>query len=362
MDLPGWVEVLWGELRFRELAERESGEGFQRLFQQVMRAVDGDDFLQVRPVGRHGDFKCDGWGMRSRTCYAVYGPFTRQNREQVRRKIAGDLHGAVRAWPEMREWRLVHNDLAGLSALVAAALVSLREDMDAAAPHITILPPWGPQDLWSLLRQAPAAARAAVLGTHGWRPDPDRLADFVGVSDDPVSVSAARSVAQLVDGFAAGGVVDPLAAKAFAGVLAMFLLGDEVTFKIQATMLEQRCQADPFETMLASVVFCVKAVQLWEATTGEDLRLWSDMLTASGLTVPHVTQIVTSAALGTEAGGLLPGHPDDQRKVTMNLGQVTAATLHLTADYRSGPLVSVLRDLLISVQQESPHSGGSSMT
>ncbi|WP_322749370.1 MULTISPECIES: hypothetical protein [unclassified Frankia] len=141
MDLPDWVEQLWGELRFKELVGQESGEGFQRLFQQVMKAVDGDDFAEVRPVGKHGDFKCDGWGMESWTCYAVYGPFTRKTPAQVRLKFARDLHGATRSWPNMRAWRLVHNDVAGLSALVVAALASLREEVDMNARQVRILPP-----------------------------------------------------------------------------------------------------------------------------------------------------------------------------------------------------------------------------
>ena len=106
--------------------------------------------------------------------------------------------------------------------------------------------------------------------------------------------------------------------------------------------------------MLTSVVFCVKAVQLWEEATGEKPELWADKLTACGATIPYVTQLVTSARLGTAAAEPLPGHPDDQRKVTMNLGQVTAATLQLTAGYRPASLVSVLQDLLIGVQREPP--------
>ena len=83
MDLPEWVDELWSELRFAELAARESGEGFQRLFQRVMKAADGESFLEVRPVGKYGDFKCDGWDTSSQTCYAVYGPFTRKTPDEV---------------------------------------------------------------------------------------------------------------------------------------------------------------------------------------------------------------------------------------------------------------------------------------
>lgn len=159
-------------------------------------------------------------------------------------------------------------------------------------------------------------------------------------------------MAQLLDGFAAGGVVEPLAACAFARSVAMFLLGDETTFTTQSSLLERRCQDDPFETMLTAVVFCVKAVQLWESATSGKPQLWADMLASCGLTIPYIRQIVLSARLGVESDESLPGHPEDQQKVTMNLGQVTAMTLQLTADHRVDPIVSVLQDLLIGVQRE----------
>lgn len=356
MGFPDWIDLLWGELRFKELVGLQIGEGYQRLFHQVMKAVDGDDFLDVRPTGKYGDYKCDGWEMHSATCYAVYGPFTRKTPDQVRRKIENDLRGAIQAWPEMRNWRFVHNDYTGLSALVVDALVTLRKAIDASASHVTILPPWGPKDLWWLLRQAPAEARASVVGIQARRLNPDLLDDFVGVDDDPVSVSAGRSVAQLLDGFAAGGVVDPLAATTFGGALTMFLLGDETTFNRQATLLEQYCHDDPFEAMIASIVFCVQAVKLWEAVTGEESELWAEAMVACGSTVPYITGIVMSALHGITAKESPSGHPEDQLKVTMNLGQVTAMTLRLAADHRPEPLVSILQDLLIAVQRVPPAS------
>lgn len=312
MDLPEWVDELWSELRFAELAARESGEGFQRLFQRVMKAADGESFLEVRPVGKYGDFKCDGWDTSSQTCYAVYGPFTRKTPDEVREKIESDLHGALRAWPEMRNWRFVHNDQAGLSALVAAALVSLRDDPDPAARHVTLLPPWGPKGLWWLLRQAPVDARASLLGTQPWSLNRRQFESFADAGEDPVSVSAGRSVAQLIHGFADGGLVAPLTGTAFAGTLAMFLLGDENAFRGEAVLLEQRCRTDPFETMVTAVMFCVLGVQMWEEATGRQPEAWAE----TGMTVPYITQIVLSARAGTDPGrppSRPPGRPAESR-------------------------------------------------
>lgn len=351
VDLPEWVDQLWGELRFAELAAQESGDGFQRLFQRVMKAVDGESFLDIRPIGKFGDFKCDGWDAVSHTCYAVYGPFTRKTPAQVHRKIAGDLHGAVRAWPGMRNWRLVHNDQAGVSVLVAAALVSLQDNPAPTARNVEVLPPWGPKDLWWLLRQAPPDVRASVLGAQPWSLNRRQFQGLVGANDNPVSVSAGRSVAQLVHGFAEGGLVDPLAGTAFAGTLTMFLLGDEDIFHGEAALLEQRCREDPFETMLTAVMFSVLALRLWEEATGGTPEAWASGVVDCGATVPYITQIVLSARTGTDPEDPLPGHPGDQQKVTMNLGPVTAMTLLEAASHVPYPLISVLQDLIIRAQR-----------
>jgi hypothetical protein len=102
--------------------------------------------------------------------------------------------------------------------------VSLRDDPALAERRVAVLPPWGPRDLWWQLRQAPADARASILGTQPWSLDRRQFESFTEAGDDPISVAAGRSVAQLIHGFAEDGLVDPLAGTAFAGTLAMFLL------------------------------------------------------------------------------------------------------------------------------------------
>jgi hypothetical protein len=238
----------------------------------------------------------------------------------------------------MHAWRLVHNDFADLGAVVAAALVPLQKDAETIAPHVTILPPWGPKDLSWLLRRTSTEAKAAILGTHGWRLSESRHPEFCTLGNDPVSASAGQSVAQLLDGFAAGGVVDPLTASAFAGAPAAFLLGDEAAFKQRAGLLEQRCNDDPFEAMLTAITFGVKATQMWESATGETAELLAESWIASESTVRYVAQLVLPALHGTEPEQSIPGHPDDQRKVTMHLGTVTAMTLKFDRRPRSLPL------------------------
>lgn len=193
-----------------------------------------------------------------------------------------------------------------------------------------------------------------------WRPDAEEIrtpssqtggAGFAFVADDPVSISAARSVMQLIDGFAPDAAVLPKPATAFAASVAAFLLDDESGFTTRVGQLEHCCREDPFEAMLTSVVFGVTAVRLWETLAGQPAGLLRDCWVATGLTIPYVADIVMAARRGETDGDPLPGHPDDQQKVTMNLGKVTAMTLQLTADGLPNPLVSVVQDLLIGVQR-----------
>ncbi len=175
-----------------------------------------------------------------------------------------------------------------------------------------------------------------------------------------MSVSAAWSVAQLIDGFAPDAVVLPEPASAFGAPVAAFLLDDESGFTTRVRQLEHCCREDPFETMLTSIVFGVTAVRSWETVTGQPAGLLRDGWVATGLTIPYLADIVMTARYGKTDHDPLPGHPGDQRKVTMNLGKVAAVTLQLTAEGQPNPLVSVVQDLLIGVQRvpgEQPTEG-----
>lgn len=348
MQVPAWVEELWTELRFKHLVLQAPDTAYQRLFQEVMKAVDGDDFVDVRPAGSIGDLKCDGWSTSTRTCYAVYAPFTRKSPATVRRKVQDDLRGALAAWPEMRGWRLVHNDLFGLAAPVAATLEHLRAEVGKLPVEVEILPPWGPRELCWLLRQAPRVAQWSIVGPPACQSGPVPLGDL---ADDPVQVAAGQSVLQLIDNFPSGGVCDPVAATALANALAASLLGDQPTFEERLSVLTRRCQDEPFEAMLASVVFCASVLDQWEATSGHPAQLLTDRWIATGQANEYVADMVLAAREGVEPAEPLPGHPGDQQDLTIILGRLTASSLQLVAEQRRWPLVVALQDLLVSVQR-----------
>jgi hypothetical protein len=301
MELPAWVEELWIELRFKQLVLQEPDIGYQRLFQRVMKAVDGDDFVDVRPAGRGGDLKCDGWSTSASTCYAVYAPYTWKSLATVRHKVEDDFRGALAAWPTMRGWRLVHNDMHGLHAPVAAALEDLRAEASRSMSEVQILPPWGPNELCWLLRQAPRSAQWAILGAPAWHASRLPLGDL---TDYPVQVAAGRSVAQLIDNFPPGGVCEPIAATSLASALAAFLLGDQAMFEARVSVLAQRCEDEPFEPMLTAVVFCAKAIDQWESASKCPARLLTDSWIATGQANEYVIDLVLAAREGVDP----PGH------------------------------------------------------
>ncbi|MBN7559264.1 hypothetical protein [Mycobacteroides abscessus] len=353
------LENLWAELRFKQLVLEEPGDGFQRFFQRIMKAVDGDDFVAVRPKGRFGDFKCDGWSVASNTCYAVYGPFTRKSPGQIEAKIRSDFEGALNAWPEMKQWRFVHNDIYGLDPAVSKSIVTLRKKLADHPSHVSILPPWNPADLWSYLREAEPTARESVLGSSGWYTATTDLDMLVGQDlNNPIVTSACASILQLIDGYSAGCIVDPLTATAYSATLSMYLLGERDSFENRYSLLNARCEVDPFETMLASTIFCAESVWLWTDATLQTPEDWAALVNSTKLTIPYVTDIVLDAICGGNPDGrqMIPGHPDDQAKVAMNLGPVAAHTLLLTAAARSTYPACVLQDLFIRVQRADPGS------
>lgn len=214
------------------------------------KLVEPTSFVDVRAGGRSGDFTCDGWHLTDHVCYAVYAPFSRKSAAQVR-QVLDDFQGALRSWPQMRAWQLVHNDMFGLSAPVAKALVDVEA---AACDHgsgVVVRRPWGPSDLWQALRALPPKVRDGVLGPNPWGSaygstslGLDRFAD------DPVQTAVGRSVAHLIGNFPVGGVADPMAALALAGVLASVVLEDDRLFRSWLELFERRSTSDPFETML----------------------------------------------------------------------------------------------------------------
>lgn len=111
-----------------------TGNAFQDLFADIMQNAWPQDFQRVKPYGRYGDLKCDGYWASRKCVFQCYAPASIKERTVIE-KIRVDLGGAIDHWQDrMTSWSFVHNDSAGLTANV----VQVVEDLRRAHPDITI--------------------------------------------------------------------------------------------------------------------------------------------------------------------------------------------------------------------------------
>jgi hypothetical protein len=60
-------------LAFKVACHERKGTAFQTLFEQIMLKHD-PSFIAVKPAGKIGDWKCDGFSSVSGTVYQCYAP------------------------------------------------------------------------------------------------------------------------------------------------------------------------------------------------------------------------------------------------------------------------------------------------
>lgn len=77
---------------------RRVGRTFQDLFEQIMQKHD-PSFLMVKPMGRVGDWKSDGFSLNSRTVFQCYAPEELTGAEAAR-KVKEDFQGGRNHWNE----------------------------------------------------------------------------------------------------------------------------------------------------------------------------------------------------------------------------------------------------------------------
>src|SRR5437867_4054214 len=113
---------LWWELRCVDA----TFEGFQQLFESVMKRVDRR-FMSIRPYGNIGDRKCDGLFFEDGVVFQVYSP-DELTQAAVQAKIEEDLAGAVEHWGErgLRKWVFVYNTRRGLAPDIPGTLGAQR--------------------------------------------------------------------------------------------------------------------------------------------------------------------------------------------------------------------------------------------
>jgi hypothetical protein len=178
------------EMKFEMAFVKKRQNEFQDLFSSIMELGYPGDFTRIRPWGKIGDRKNDGYLKSKRTLFQVYAPNEPKAAETVR-KIDDDFNGALAYWKEdISAWIFVHNARDGLGPEV---FKKLRE-LAAAHPHITVAD-WGyselrqevfrlgEHDLARLFGQAASQKGLVNLGLADLAPVLDQLALLSPIED-----------------------------------------------------------------------------------------------------------------------------------------------------------------------------------
>ncbi|MGO9268934.1 MAG: ABC-three component system protein [Terriglobia bacterium] len=140
----------------RELFRR-TGRSFQDFFEQIMQRAD-PSFMMVRPMGREGDWKADGYSLNSKTIYQCYAP-EEMTGSEASNKVVEDFEGARRRWQDrMQRWVFVWSSERALPPQVISAVASLK----ANHPALDI-DQMGRAGLWDIVKGLPLADRQSLL-------------------------------------------------------------------------------------------------------------------------------------------------------------------------------------------------------
>lgn len=146
------------EVMFRLACLERRGDAYQELFAAIMERRDVG-FERVRPWGSAGDRKNDGWSPGRRELFQCYAPST-LSAANLANKLDYDYEGAKDYWSDyFDKWIFVHDDLDGMSPLVATKIAELNarsDDIECSA--------WGIEQLRAEFAELHEADRVAILG------------------------------------------------------------------------------------------------------------------------------------------------------------------------------------------------------
>jgi len=165
-------ERAFRELQFKTAYLEKKGNEFQDWFATIMEKRFPGDFIRVRPWGKAGDRKNDGYVRSQRRLFQVYAP-NAMSAKQAMAKIDEDYNGALPYWKRHFDtWIFMHNSKEGLSPDVIAKLLELNE----AGPPAVVS--WGFEELRQIVFELGIEEMASIFG-----PVPRRL-DMVNLGLD----------------------------------------------------------------------------------------------------------------------------------------------------------------------------------
>jgi hypothetical protein len=137
---------------------RRNGKAFQDFFEQIMQKADRS-FQMIKPMGREGDWKADGYSTLTGTIYQCYAPEGLTG-PKAAKKIKEDFDGARERWKDkMRRWVFVWSSERALPPQVVALLADLKREH----PEL-IIEDIGRAGLWNVVRNLSLADRESILG------------------------------------------------------------------------------------------------------------------------------------------------------------------------------------------------------
>ncbi|MDT9693341.1 hypothetical protein Q5762_34455 [Streptomyces sp. P9(2023)] len=133
------------EMAFRDRYQESFEDEFQEFFSEIMEKVHPDgDFVRVRPWGKAGDRKNDGYVISQRRVFAVYAP-RKPTASGIRKKVETDFAGCLPHWNEyLDSWVFVHNDREGLGPDALKVILEINKAQGAS-----VATPWGREALRS---------------------------------------------------------------------------------------------------------------------------------------------------------------------------------------------------------------------
>lgn len=206
------VRGAWYQMAFERDFHKKRGEEFQVFFWDLMSKAYPEDFERVRPYGRLGDLKCDGYLRSGGIVFQVYAPWE-IDLKALLKKIREDFEGAAEHWSgRMRAWIFVHNDDRGLPGPAVQLLLDLERD---GVKTLT----WSREEL---RRVVPMLSEEALVAQFGLAPS---RRDFDSLGFDKLRVVlGVIGRAQPPDGIDIGPVpVGKLAANALSSSVGLLL-------------------------------------------------------------------------------------------------------------------------------------------
>jgi hypothetical protein len=145
-------------LKFKNECLSRDGFEFQSFFEGIMEKAD-PTFIKVKPSGREGDWKNDGYSTATKTVFQVYAPENLTVAKTVV-KITEDFSGALVRWgDDMQGWVFVWSAHKGLPPQVLDTLNKIKSGNPTIACD-----DWGHQALWDVVKQLSAQDRVELLG------------------------------------------------------------------------------------------------------------------------------------------------------------------------------------------------------